>query len=449
MIPWAWQQAATDAFDQLGGVWVAAPVGAGKSFVGRQCAQRAKRPLAVAPASLLKQTKRNVCENAVSYNKLSRQDDYLERERPDVLILDEAHRVKNVSTAQWSKQIARYLAAHPEVRVVVLTGSVMHKSVVDYGHLLVWALRRGAPCPGTMQGIQAAAKLAAENPAWWLERLRSAPGVFLVGDQQSAWQGRLIIREHVLPPLAPDAFDAAQTTWTAPDGWECEDQLSAAELCRQLAWGFYLRREPRPSPELVAARRDWSATVRYALTYGLAGSEPACRTRYPERYAKYAAAEAAEPSVQVPEWLAEPALPFAPEPGTIVWVHHRALGRRLSELHGWPYHGEGTLDAHGVPLSGATASVVLASTAACKEGVDGAQHRYHRNIVLEPDADPRVWEQRFGRLCRYGQPLTEVYADILLRGPHARAALEAARKAAHKIESETGQIQWLTRGVPV
>ena len=86
---------------------------------------------------------------------------------------------------------------------------------------------------------------------------------------------------------------------------------------------------------------------------------------------------------------------------------------------------------------------MLASTAACREGVDGAQHRYSRNVILEPEADPRVWEQRFGRLCRKGQPLQVVYADICLRGPHAAAALDAARKAAHSIEDQTSQQQWL------
>lgn len=459
MTPFPWQRAAVAAFHELGGLVVAAPAGSGKTWVNAQCCAGA-RAVYVCPASVLKQTIGKLREYGVdavepgdpalfepgphtiviSYSIMSRRPGVLNDFAPTVLVLDEGQRTKRVTKAAWSAVPAKYVAAHPDSRVVVSTGSIMHRSVVDYGHLLVWALRRRAPCGTTKRLIEQAARFAEENPEAWRERLETTPGIFLVGE--AGWQGAVDFTVDGLEPLAADAYERALASGVAPDGWVCEDQLSRDELCRQLAWGFYLRREPRPSPALVEARRGWARAAEHAVTYGLATTPLGARSVFPEAWAAYAAAEAREPARQVVEWLAEPRV-AAPR-GTIVWVRHIALGEALAARYGWPYHREGAVDATGVHLGKATAPVVLASIAACSEGVDGAQLRYARHLVLEPPSDPRQWQQLIARLARLGQPEPRVTVHTILRGGLAGAAYSSAIKGAHKIERETGQPQWLS-----
>lgn len=464
-----WQEQATRAFDDLGGLFLAAPAGRGKTWVNAQCCKRARVAVYVCPAGVLEQTRDKLRAYGVeayalneagamfddeheqhtilvSYSVLSRRPKLLEQITGGILdgtlVLDEGHRTKRVSSAQWSKAIAKFISAYPGWRVVFSTGSVMHRSVVDYGHGLVWALRRGAPCGSTPTLIEQCARRAAEDPAWWRETLRSTPGVFMV-DDEGGYTGELVTTTEKLPPLAAAAYKHAAETGEAPDGWVCEDRLSQDELLRQLAWGFYMRREPRPSPALVVARRTWTKLAEGAITYGLAGNEPAARTLYPTEYRRYAEAEAREPGEQVVEWLEAPRVHA--EPGTIVWVKHIALGERLAEAKGWPYHREQALDADGVHLSKATAPVVLASIQACSEGVDGAQLRYNKHYVLEPPSDPRVWEQMIARLARQEQPCAQVELRVQLRGGIYQNAWLNALEGARQIQEETGQKQWLLR----
>lgn len=462
MTPFPWQEQAVQAFDDLGGLFLAAPAGRGKTWVNAQCCKRARVAVYVCPAGVLEQTRDKLraydvdafelSEDAIadeptiviSYSILSRRPGLLDQLAPDVLVLDEGQRTKRVTSAAWSKVPARYIAKVPSCRVVYSSGSIMHRSVVDYGHGLVWALRRRAPCGTTRALIEQCAREAEENPEWWREKLRSTPGVFMV-DDEGGYTGELVITTEKLPPLAKEAYARAAETGEAPDGWVCEDQLSRDELLRQLSWGFYMRREPRPSPALIIERRNWAKCVENAMTYYDAATPLGARYVYPGEWARYQAAEAREPATQVVEWLASPVV--RAEPGTIVWVRHRALGEHLSAAHGWPYHREQALDAAGVHLSEATAPVVLASIQACSEGVDGAQYRYNQHLVLEPPSDPRLWEQLIARLARQGQPCAQVNLRVCLRGGVYANAYANAREGAEKIQRETGQQQWLLRAI--
>jgi hypothetical protein len=261
-------------------------------------------------------------------------------------------------------------------------------------------------------------------------------------DDEGGYEGALVTTTEKLPPLATAAYKHAAETGEAPDGWVCEDRLSQDELLRQLAWGFYMRREPRPSPALVAARRTWAKLAEGAITYGFAANEPAARGLYHTEYRRYAEAEAREPGEQVVEWLEVPRV-WA-EPGTIVWVNHPALAERLSLAKGWPYYHEQAMCGRE-HLSKATAPVVLASIRACSEGVDGAQLRYNKHLVLEPPSDPRVWEQMIARLARQGQPCAQVELRVQLRGGIYANAWLNAKAGALEIEKQLGQKQWLTR----
>lgn len=445
-LPHAWQTEAVEAFERIGGIFCGQSPGAGKTWVAVQCLARALRGVYVCPAALRKQTEAalllyGVKAEVVSYNQISNDPTLLDRLAPDVLILDEGHRTKRVLSAACSKRIARYLSAHVLCKVAVLSGSVMHRSVLDYAHMLVWALRQYSPAPRSQAAWARLALDVERDPKAWLDKLKATPGVFL--DEAPSWTGRITMRVQELPLLLPEAYGRAATAGVAPDGWTCTEQLATDELLRQLAWGFYTTRDPRPSPALIDARRTWARCVDQARAFGLADTEKLTRAHYPQAWAHLQAVMAAEPEGEaVAEWLAEPPIPDA-QPGTLVWVHHVALGEKLSALTGWPYHHEKTLDAQGVKLSAATAPVVLASLSACREGVDGVQKTRRHMIWLEPLPDARVWQQGMARLARQGQPADEVTSTVLIAAPIYRRALDSALAGAHRIEEQTAQRQLL------
>jgi hypothetical protein len=446
MIPHAWQQAAIASFDALGGVACFQPPGAGKSLVGAECMKRGARPLYVTKASARAQTRRMLKsygytgpdDSVISYNAISLDDGLLERLRPDVLVVDESQALKNLRSAAWTRRVARYLAQHPECRVAALSGSVMGRSALDYLHFLVWTLRAGAPCPRSSAAWPRFVLDIERDPAAWLERLRSCPGVFL--DAAPSWNGHLLITEDWREPLCPDALARAEAG-TAPDGWAVEG-WAQDELEKQLACGFYLRREPRPSPALLDAQRSWNKCVEQAKAYGLSDTELGARAVYPTGWAQWQRALAAEPEAeQVVEWLSRPYVPHHAQDGTIIWVHHGALGESLAWLMGVPYQREGGLSEDGVRLDETHEPVVIASIAACNESFNAQQFRH--NIVLEPPSDARVWQQLLCRTARQGQLAREVTCEVVIQAPIFGRALDSARKAAHKIESESGQQQWL------
>lgn len=65
--------------------------------------------------------------------------------RPDLLILDEAHNVKNPKAAR-TQRLRRYMSAY-QPRLVALSGTITSKSINDYHHLITQALRHLSPLP--------------------------------------------------------------------------------------------------------------------------------------------------------------------------------------------------------------------------------------------------------------------------------------------------------------
>jgi hypothetical protein len=451
MIPHPWQSAAVQTFHALGGLFLGQPPGSGKTYVIAECLKRAERPLLICPASARTQTRKMLegygCTSAyASYSQVSRDPELLNRYRPDVLAVDESQALKNVKDSAWGRRIARYIAENPSCRVVCSSGSVMHRGALDYMPQLVWALRGRAPCPGTWAGMQRVAREAAENPEAWLAKLRECPGVFI--ESAHSWAGELVIREHTLSVSDDSAYARAAATGLAPDGWACEG-FALAEILRQLSWGWYMARTPRPSERLLEARRTWAKCVTQAKAFGLADTDMGARKHFPGAWASYKLAAEAEPEAEpVPVWVESQHDGLGllgrlmPRHSCIIWVHHTPLGERLQAAFDLPYHRDGTLDAQGRRLDETDAPVVVASISACHKSVN-AQKRFSHNIVLEPPADARVWQQLLCRTARQGQLATRVTCDIVIASPTYAADLATARKLAAAIERETGQAQLL------
>lgn len=450
--PLPWQLAAVEAYAATGGLFCAQSPGSGKTAVAAVCARlTVGRTLVLAPAAACKAL-RGMFEaygadvQVESLTKLSRHEGLLRSVSPKLLIVDESQGLKNVKDSAWGRRIARHLSQHPGCQVVCLSGSIMHRSALDYMPQLVWALRGRAPCPGTWAGMQRRAAEASTDPEAWVVALKATPGVFI--DAAPSWAGELRFTTETLTPADDSPYTRAVVMGEAPDGWAVKG-FARDELLRQLSFGWYYARSPRPSPALVEARNTWQSCVQRAKTYGQADTAELARTHYPKAWAAYQAAVEAEPEGEpVATWLG-PELTlwldrFRPEPGTIVWVDHPPLGEAVAQALGVPYHRHAARDTNGVRLDEATAPVVVASIGACHASLNCQQFRH--NVVLEPPTDARVWQQLIARTARQGQKSDCVTVHVVLASPTYAADYATARKLAAAIERETAQKQALLRG---
>lgn len=185
--------------------------------------------------------------------------DFLERMRPDLIMIDEADEASNPD-ASWVRRIDRYVLAHPEVVVVLLTGTPGRKSIMNYWHLLGWALRERAPIPMSRAEANTWALALDESRgrdgsrfkpgvlgatvelarAWYRTRLAETPGVVIMdGDSCSA---PLTIRTRLAreDAVMDDVFTTFMRTMEAPGGEVVTDPLSRWRVDGQLGCGLVL-----------------------------------------------------------------------------------------------------------------------------------------------------------------------------------------------------------------
>lgn len=83
----------------------------------------------------------------IPYSLLSRPDSYdlLVKIQPELMVFDEAHMLKNKGSARTKRILTFYEKYRP--RCVFLSGTMTAKSIKDYAHLMVMALREGACLP--------------------------------------------------------------------------------------------------------------------------------------------------------------------------------------------------------------------------------------------------------------------------------------------------------------
>jgi len=82
-----------------------------------------------------------------SYLSVKDTDDMLEAIKPELIICDEAHRLKNKSAAR-TKRLMKHISTYRPAGVC-LSGTITSKSVRDYYHLIRWCLGANNPMPNT------------------------------------------------------------------------------------------------------------------------------------------------------------------------------------------------------------------------------------------------------------------------------------------------------------
>lgn len=212
--------------------------------------------------------------------------------RPGLVMLDEAHNVKNMRAARTKRLFGpNGFVTRNSPRLVALSGTITSKSIRDYGHLISHALREWSPLPMEAalieQWAQALDTGADPNEAqtgpmrpllrwfvthWpteqlpphvsgyrkaYLRRLQTCPGVVSTGDNEIG-VSLTFENQPVKSPEKSEGFDTmtelmkrVEELWLTPSGDEIEWGFHKWRYQYELTAGFYhLQRWPE-IPELM------------------------------------------------------------------------------------------------------------------------------------------------------------------------------------------------------
>lgn len=440
--------------------------------------------------------------HVLSYNELSSQKstDVLPQIKPDLIICDEAHNLKDRKSAR-TMRFLRYMHAHPETRLCALSGTLASRSIKDYAHLSELALKDGSPLPLHVPTIEewACALDPGEvvAPPGVLQQLCS-PGegardgfrrrrndtLGVVSTDESALGTSLLIRKRKLGAVPREITNYISLAHAGerPDGEQFVEQLQIITCTRQLASGFYhrwkfpkvfgeggrviedeaarrkaidlwfMRRQAwnrelreklkRPREHLDSPGLLTKAAVRYYQDPPYDGDKPTWDAEaFPDWHAVHRTVEHVTDTVWLSDFVAVDAAKWAREKVGIVWVEFPELGEKIAKLAGIPFYGGGKESSALIAAETGSRSVV-ASIKAHGTGKN-LQHAFARNLVVNPPADGGTWEQLIGRTHRQGQPADLVEVDIYQHTGDLEDAFTKARDYARFIQETDGQPQKL------
>ena len=478
-------------------------VGAGKTLLSLLVApvMGAQRPILLIPPTMQNPLRREMERLAphfripknlyiVPYSQLSvaKSTDLLEQMKPDLIIADEAHMLKNPDSARV-RRFLRLFRNFPNTRLVAMSGTFTSKSLKDYAHLAEIALRDGSPVP-----IEDADLLAWSNVLdsgsspmdrdWSIfsafcdlrsdpdetrrkqrarevfrDRFNATPGV--VATREASVQCSLNIFERPLqpPPEVAAALEELHRTWTRPDGEEMDSALALWRLGMQMSQGFYLRWVWPGGVvdwEWMQARSDWHREVRYVLQRNVAGmdspllvwnavhrgvlTDPSVVRAFHAWEAQKHKPQPPTETVWLSDFLVRDALAWLKEhPKGLLWHSDRATEMALRAA-GVPTYGAGEVP----PMDGSKGGMAL-SIRSHGTGLN-LQYAHHENLLLSFPSSGKTMEQLIGRTHRQGQTEDEVNVWYYQHTADARAAVIQAREAARYIDTTQGSPQKLVYG---
>lgn len=481
-----------------GGAFLPMPPGDGKTLVSLLAAYvtDAKRPLLLLPANLIGKTAKerdevyaqhwpvSVQTKLMSYEILGRVQaaEELEAYAPDLIIMDEVHKLKNPKAAV-TRRVLRYMADHPDTRVIAMSGTIMRDSLLDFAHVAAWALRDRYPLPASQAELQEWAHALDEGTEEWLRvdpgpladdlapafgipwqadrlqrarlafqaRLNATPGVVSTVGRRVDVGAALRVRplEYEVSPTTREHVQRLRRELLTPDDWDCTP-VDVWRHMRELALGFHGVWDPRPPKPWRDARRGWFSFVRGVL-------ESYDRWDSPDHVAqavdagllngdKLNAWRAIAPTFipnPVPVWHDESALVvakmwMAEGPG-IVWVAHVPFAERLAAETGAPYYAQDGLSADGTRAEIEKESgtrPIIASIAANSTGRN--LQMFSRNLLTASPSGADALEQLIARTHRPGQRASVVTVDVFLACLEHGRAFGAALAAARAIRDTTG-----------
>ncbi|TXH08597.1 MAG: hypothetical protein E6R03_17955 [Hyphomicrobiaceae bacterium] len=409
--------------------------------------------------------------HVLSYSELSlpKNSDVLTGIRPDLVIADEAHCLKDRQRPRFQR-LKRQHAAQPTTRYAFMSGTLMAKSIKDSAHLAHFALRNYTPYPiayNTLDHWSAALDPLPYNaPPGKLktyfgdavlegfgQRVRNTPGV--VTTPESSVQCSLILnaRNPKMPADMALTLKKSLKDWQRPDGEELVEATEVNAVARQLALGFYYRRifphgEPEPLiREWLEIRKEWLSEVRAKLKHATVQLDSPklleqAATRYltndktgPQWKSRYFVEWKKIEKQVKPEtetcWLNTFALDDAArwmaENTGIVWCEFVDFGRRLSKLTHTIYYGGGPKASRLIRAENGSRNIIASIDA---HGTGKNLQAFSNQLVTTPPASGGIWEQLIGRTWRQGQAADEVFVNVYLHTEEYREALNSARRKA-------------------
>jgi len=442
------------------GLFGALGVGAGKTllFFLLPTVLESQRPVLILPAKLAdEKTKKEWAQYAahwripaphlVSYELLARVQSktLLQDLNPDLVMCDEAHKLKNTHAAV-TRRVKAWRKANPTVPLCIGSGSVTKRSIRDYAHLLAWTLGLGSPLPlrdddlenwafALDGGTTFANRLEPGALLAWAEgedltdetaaarrgfqrRLAQTPGVVVYHVPQDNIGAEIEITAQVLmpPPEMTQAWEALRDRWELPDGTELVEGCEVYRHARELAKGFYYKwRRPGPDP-WMQARKTYGQFTREKLKTGRWDSPDEVAKAFPnaaEVTEWQAIRNTFEPETCI-VWLSTHALQVCADwlkGGGVCFVEHVLFAQALAFLAKVPFFGRGGLDANGASIEHFKGKACIASLGSNTEGRN-LQH-FSRMLVVNPVPNGLQLEQLLGREHREGQEADTVEVTIL------------------------------------
>jgi hypothetical protein len=452
------------------------PVGSGKTLTSllAPAAVNAQRPVLLVPAKLAKKTEyefKQLLEDwhvrlptIVSYETLGRaqHEHKLAGLKPDLLIMDEAHCVRNLRAA-CTKRVRRFIEENDGLKVLAMSGTLMTQSFLDYHHLAVWSLGDHAPVPVTRREAEKwSSVLDIGFPIFNRDQdvKRNIQDTF--GGRQGyhdffrdrhgvvCGKGHGCDASLVLQPWTPKYPDElskviadVQLTALRPDG-EPLDDYDLPRCLSELALGFYNVWDPLPPDWWLKPRRAYNAFVRDILEQDLVGLDSDYQValaidngRLPAgaklRDAWLAVKDEFVPN-PVPIWLTDEILlqivKFANREPMIVWNKFRASGERLAEL-GLPYYGADTLPEAHSPKQSMACSIAA-------HGTGKNLQAWSSNLLLHLPGSPEMWEQLLGRTHRAGQMADEVRVSYISSLSYHMQVMSRVKQGAKRTRDISG-----------
>jgi hypothetical protein len=469
------------------------PVGLGKTIVCYTLATLlgAKRPLMIVPASLEDKTWADIGSYRGQWRMPRRpfviktreelvapsNAGFLDRYKPDLIVIDETDDMANAS-AGAPRILDRYRVSKTkeECVFVVLTGTLGRKSILDYWHLVWWALPDSAPLPRTRAEASvwaAAIDHRPRNPVrpspgplgedidsarrWYLRRLLETPGVVILdGDTCKAplHIDTRIARENRRMNEVFEQFNVEQQT---PGGEQVSDPLSRWKLDGFLGCGLYKFFDPPPPTKWVIRRRKFARFVRRRIADSTRSARPLDTERqvviaYRDHVIvrKWLAVKKTFKAKTRTHWFSKSTIRSAvdwlresDEPG-IIWCGSVDFAERLARESGLSYYGrKGRCATTGVGLHAAPeGKSLIASWNANKKGFN--LQAWTRMLVVMPPQSAKWIEQLIGRAHRSGQ-LKRVLVTILITSGGTIDSFKAALAEAEFVRDTTGLTQKVLR----
>lgn len=486
---WEIQAAAlNDAVLYKGGFFPIA-VGRGKALISLlvPVVLNAKRPVLFVPAQLREQTKRyvipkmikhwNLCGDlqVIGYSELSleKNAEMLERLEPDLIVLDECHRVKNKKAGR-TKRLIRYFRERPETMCIAMSGTVSSRSIKDFAHIAEWCLKGNTPVPLKWQELtEWADALDSDVPdgqriasgalkkfcdpdenvrQGFRRRLVSTPGVVASEENELGTSLRIQgIKNIIIPPRTQKVINDVRTYWETPNGDIITQAVDLWRHLRELSLGFWYRWEPEPPRDWLDARREWKKYVRETLKHNRRNLDTELQVWNecmradipPECWIDWRDIKDSYTPNTVAVWLNDFALDVCAEwmdtswEPSIIWTEHRAFGEKLEQHTGRAYFGAGNDEI----LNCNTGQKIIASRQAHAEGKN--LERYCRNLVVAPMSSGKAWEQLLGRTHRPGQLADEVTCDVFMHTDELFESFRTAQADAIYLEDTFGNVQKL------